>query len=50
MMTAFAAFVATVFGVVGKETNRLRLTYGIKVFVEFMGIGMILAWALYLIP
>lgn len=49
IMTAFAAFVATVFGVVGKETNRQRMIYGLKVFVEFMGIGLALAWALYLI-
>lgn len=50
MMTTFAALVAIVFGVVGKETARGRFFYGLKVFAEFMGIGLILAWLLYLIP
>lgn len=50
MMTAFAALVAIVFGVVGKETTRARLIYGLKVFAEFMGIGLVLAWVLYWIP
>lgn len=50
MMTSFAALVAIVFGVVGKDNARARLVYGLKVFAEFMGIGLILAWVLYWIP
>jgi hypothetical protein len=50
MMTAFAAFVAFVFGVVGRETVRGRVIYGVKVFCEFMGIGLALAWVLYFLP
>lgn len=50
MMAIFAALVAVVFGVVGKDTLRGRFIYGLKVFCEFMGIGLVLAWVLYWIP
>lgn len=50
MMLVFAASVATVFGIVGRNEPRARMRYGLKVFAEFVGIGMVLAWLLYLIP
>ncbi len=50
VMTAFAALAAVVFGAVAKDSNRERLTYGVKVFAEFMVIGLVLAWVLYFIP
>jgi undecaprenyl pyrophosphate phosphatase UppP len=50
VMTAFAALAAVVFGAVAKDSNRERLMYGIKVFAEFMVIGLVLAWILYFIP
>jgi len=50
VMTAFAALSAVVFGAVAKDSNRERLMYGIKVFAEFMVIGLVLAWILYFIP
>ncbi len=49
-MTAFATIAALVFGTVQKNTNRDRLVYGVKVFVEFVIIGLTLAWILYFIP
>ena len=49
-MTLFAALVAVIFGLVGRETPRGRLLYGLKVFVEFSAVGLILAWVLYWIP
>jgi hypothetical protein len=50
IMTAFAAVAAVVFGAVAKDSNQDRLIYGIKVFAEFMVIGLVLAWILYFVP
>jgi hypothetical protein len=49
-MTAFAALAGIVFGTVAKDSNSERFTYGLKVFAEFMVIGLVLAWILYFIP
>ncbi len=50
VMTGFAALAAVVFGTVAKDSNHDRLIYGLKVFAEFMVIGLVLAWILYFIP
>ena len=50
VMTAFAVLAAVVFGTVAKDTNSERLSYGLKVFLEFLIIGLALAWVLYFIP
>jgi len=49
-MMLFACMVALVFGVVARDTGRERAMYGLKVFAEFMGIGLALAWLLYFLP
>jgi undecaprenyl pyrophosphate phosphatase UppP len=49
-MILFASIVAVVFGVVARDTKRERLLYGAKVFAEFIGIGLALAWLLYFLP
>jgi len=49
-MTVFAGLVSVVFGAVAKDTPRERWLYGLKVFAEFMVIGLILGWILYFIP
>jgi hypothetical protein len=49
-MTAFALMAAVVFGTVAKNTPHERLTYGLKVFLEFMAIGLLLSWVLYFLP
>ena len=49
-MTLFAALASVVFGAMGKETTRERWIYGVKVFFEFMVIGLVLSWVLYFIP
>ena len=46
----FAALAAMVFGVVAKDTTKERWLYGLKVFAEFMVIGLVLGWLLYFIP
>ena len=50
VMTVFAGLVSVIFGAVAKETPRERLFYGLKVFAEFMLIGLVLGWILYFIP
>jgi hypothetical protein len=50
VMTLFAALASIVFGAMGKDTTRERWLYGVKVFAEFMVIGLVLSWILYFIP
>ena len=50
VMILFSVIVALVFGVVARDTGRDRIVYGLKVFAEFMGIGLALAWLLYFLP
>lgn len=50
VMILFAALVAIVFGVVARNNQKERLMYGLKIFAEFVGIGLALAWALYFLP
>ena len=50
MMTLFAAFASIVFGAMAKDTPQERWLYGLKVFAEFMVIGLVLSWILYFIP
>jgi hypothetical protein len=49
-MMLFAALASIVFGAVAKDTTRERWLYGLKVFAEFMVIGLVLGWVLYFIP
>jgi hypothetical protein len=49
-MLLFALFVSAVFSVVARDTGRERFFYGLKVFAEFVGIGIALAWLLYFFP
>ena len=50
VMTLFAVLVSVVFGAMSKDTTRERWVYGVKVFAEFMVIGLLLSWILYFIP
>lgn len=49
-MTLFATLASVVFGAMAKDTTRDRVLYGLKVFAEFMVIGLVLGWILYFIP
>jgi hypothetical protein len=50
VMTLFAALTAVVFGGMSKESPREQVFYGLKVFAEFIAIGLVLGWILYFIP
>lgn len=49
-MALFAAIVSAVFGALTRDTQRARVFYGLKIFAQFMGIGLALALLLYFIP
>lgn len=49
-MALFAALAAIVFGAMTKDDTRERVIYGLKVFAEFIMIGLVLSWILYFIP
>ncbi|HKN82319.1 MAG TPA: hypothetical protein VJW17_02730 [Pyrinomonadaceae bacterium] len=50
VMMLFAALASVVLGSMGKDTTRERWLYGLKVFAEFMLIGLVLSWILYFVP
>jgi hypothetical protein len=49
-MSLFAVLASVVFGAMSKDTTRERWLYGVKVFAQFMVIGLVLSWILYFIP
>lgn len=50
VMMLFAALVGVVMGLISRETAKDQLRYGLKVFGEFVLIGLVLAWVLYFLP
>lgn len=50
VIVLFAAVVAVVFGITGRETLHERARYGLGVFLKFVGISLVLAWLFYLLP
>jgi hypothetical protein len=49
-MTTFAFIAAAAFGTVARDNTKDRILYGLKVFGEFMVIGLALGWVLYFLP
>ena len=49
-LISFALFVAVVFGVFHVGDTRAKLLHGLRVFAEFTGVALILAWVFYFIP
>lgn len=50
LLASFAALVGVAFGAIGRESARESVLYGLKIFAEFIAIGLALAWILYWIP
>ncbi|MEP6925095.1 MAG: hypothetical protein ABI954_11570 [Pyrinomonadaceae bacterium] len=46
----FAGLTAIAFSIFALGDTRERLRYGLKVFAEFVGIGIVLAWICYFLP
>jgi hypothetical protein len=49
-LVAFALFVSICFAVFSSGTSRDRMWYGLKTFLQFLGISLLIAWVLYFIP
>lgn len=49
-LIAFAALIAIVFGVISSGTPKEKAWYGMKTFLQFVGISLVIAWILYFIP
>ena len=44
----FALFASTVMGIVGRSTDRERISYGIYCFAYFLGAIFVLGWLMWL--
>jgi hypothetical protein len=49
-MIGFAFFVAVVFSVFYDGGVKKKVLHGVRVFAEFVGVALILAWIFYFIP
>ncbi|MGI8467133.1 MAG: hypothetical protein ACR2N3_01630 [Pyrinomonadaceae bacterium] len=49
-LIGFAFFTAAAFGVFSTGDVRTRVLYGVKVFVQFVVVSLVLAWIFYFIP
>jgi hypothetical protein len=49
-LLGFAFFVAAAFAVFSEGDMKDRLWYGLKVFLQFVGISLIVAWIFYFLP
>lgn len=49
-LVGFASFVAVVFAVIHTGETKGKISHGVKVFLQFVGISLILAWILYFLP
>jgi len=46
----FAFFVSIVFGAISNGTAKERVIYGVKTFLQFVIISLVMAWVFYFIP
>lgn len=49
-LVGFGLLAAIIFGAVLDGTSKERLVYGIKTFLQFVGISLVLAWIFYFLP
>ena len=49
-LVGFALLVALTFGVLHTGSSKECLVYGLKVFGQFIGISLVLAWVFYFLP
>lgn len=49
-LVGYAFFVAVVFGVIKTGSLQERALNGLKIFVQFIVISLILAWVFYYLP
>ena len=49
-LVGFAALISIVFGGISNGTAKEKIWYGLKSFLQFVGISLLIAWVLYFIP
>ena len=49
-LVAFALFVSTAFAVFTDGSVRDRIIYGVKNFLQFVVVSLVLAWIFYFVP
>lgn len=49
-LVGFALFVSIVFSILTEGDFKERLIYGVKTFLQFVGVSLVIAWILYFIP
>lgn len=50
LMALFALFVSVVFATLQRDFVREQIPYAARLFVAFMGVGVLVGWVLYLLP
>jgi hypothetical protein len=50
LMILFAGLVAVPFSWVGRQDSGGRIRHGVKIFCEFVAVGLAISWLLYLLP
>lgn len=49
-LVGFAFFVSVVFAVITNGTNKEKFISGLKTFVQFLVVSLVLAWVFYFLP
>lgn len=49
-LVAFAFFIALVFGAISDGDVKSKLANGVKTFLQFVIISLVIAWVIYFIP
>ena len=50
LMALFALFVSIVFATLQRDSVREQLGFAARLFVAFMGVGVLVGWLLYALP
>ncbi len=50
LMVVFAAFVATIFATIAKDTPREQVRFGLTLLGGFVGTGLALGWIMRVFP
>lgn len=50
LMILFAAFVATIFATIAKDTAREQVVLGLRLLGAFIGTGLALGWVMRVFP
>jgi hypothetical protein len=49
-LIGFAFFVSVTFAVFNEGETKEKVFYGLKIFAQFVGVSLIMAWIFYFLP